>query len=83
MKDEEVCELLKSAYGLVNAPYLWYQELKDELLRLNFTMGPLDPCLLSLMDAQGKVHGLLGVHVDDGLSCGDAMIDQVVDQLET
>ena len=43
LKEEEACELLKSAYGLVNAPYLWYQELKDELLRLNFRMSPLDP----------------------------------------
>ena len=32
LKEQEICELLKSAYGLVNAPYLWYQELKDSLL---------------------------------------------------
>ena len=27
LQDHEVCELLKSAYGLVNAPLLWYSEL--------------------------------------------------------
>ena len=43
----ECCELLKSAYGLVNAPLLWYEELKTALINLNFVMSPLDPCYLS------------------------------------
>ena len=82
LKEEETCELLKSAYGLVNAPYLWYQELKEELLRLNFRMSPLDPCLFSLADEYGNVHGLLGIHVDDGLCCGDSVFSKTIDKLE-
>ena len=82
LKENETCELLKSAYGLVNAPYLWYQELKDELIRLNFKMSPLDPCLFSLSDVNGHVHGLLGVHVDDGLCCGNATFNAAIDKLE-
>ena len=31
LRSNEICELLKSAYGLVNAPYLWYEELKESL----------------------------------------------------
>ena len=50
MKESEICELLKSAYGLVNAPYLWYQELKECLLQLDFQISPLDKCLFSLAD---------------------------------
>ena len=36
LKEQEICELLKSAYGLVNAPYLWYQELKDTFWNYSF-----------------------------------------------
>ena len=82
LKDEEICELLKSAYGLVNAPYLWYQELKEMLVSLGFTISPLDPCLFVLADESGFVHGALGVHVDDGLCFGDKIFDTVIQQLE-
>ena len=82
LKETEVCELLKSAYGLVNAPYLWYQELKESLLSLGFCMSPLDPCLFSLPSEDGQTHGLLGVHVDDGLCCGDQIFDQAIQKLE-
>ena len=34
LREHEVCELLKSAYGLINAPILWYHELKGSLLSL-------------------------------------------------
>ena len=80
----EICELLKSAYGLVNAPYLWYQELKETLLNLGFQMSPLDPCLFVLTDAStGFVHGAIGMHVDDGLCFGDSTFDKALAQLES
>ena len=82
LKDTEICELLKSAYGLVNAPYLWYQELRENLIALNFTISPLDPCLFSLADADGTVHGLIGMHVDDGLCAGDQVFLNTLDLLE-
>eukprot|EP00435_Cladocopium_sp_Y103_P029622 s3705_g7.t1 len=82
MKPNETCELLKSAYGLVNAPYLWYAELRDSLLQLNFQINPLDPCLFSLVDENGIVHGLIGMHVDDGLCCGDEQFERVLRKLE-
>lgn len=28
LKQSEICELFKSAYGLVNAPYLWFKNSK-------------------------------------------------------
>ena len=82
LKDTEICELLKSAYGLVNAPYLWYQELRENLIALNFTISPLDPCLFSLADSDGTVHGLIGMHVDDGLCAGDQVFQDTLDLLE-
>eukprot|EP00435_Cladocopium_sp_Y103_P045324 s1858_g13.t1 len=48
LKDTEVCKLDKSAYGLIDAPYLWYQTLHSELMQLGFTPCPFDPCLYLL-----------------------------------
>ena len=83
LKPWECCELLKSAYGLVNAPLLWYEELKSALLSLNFRMSPLDPCTFVLPRQDGKgIHGLVGVHVDDGVGAGDTVFEQAIAQLE-
>ena len=79
----ECCELLKSAYGLVNAPLLWYEELKTALLNLNFQMSPLDPCLFVLPRRDGTgIHGIVGIHVDDGLGAGDKVFEHAISQLE-
>ena len=82
LKDNGICELLKSAYGLVNAPFLWYQDLREALLQLKFTISPLDPCLFVLADESGYVHGAIGMHVDDGLCGGDSVFMQALNQLE-
>ena len=82
LKPTEICELLKSAYGLVNAPFLWYQELRETLIQIGFSMRPLDPCLFTLQSSGGTVHGHIGIHVDDGLCCGDATFDNALRQLE-
>eukprot|EP00435_Cladocopium_sp_Y103_P060955 s399_g22.t1 len=79
----ECCELLKSAYGLVNAPLLWYEELRSALTSLNFVMSPLDPCVFVLPQRDGQgIHGIVGVHVDDGLGAGDKTFEATIAQLE-
>ena len=79
----ECCELLKSAYGLVNAPLLWYEELKNALTSLQFKVSPLDPCTFVLPKRDGSgIHGLVGVHVDDGLGAGDQIFEEAIAQLE-
>eukprot|EP00435_Cladocopium_sp_Y103_P071338 s690_g37.t1 len=88
LQDNEVCELLKGAYGLINAPLLWYNELKNALLSLGFVISPMDPCLFVLpRKSQGsknepKIHGVLGVHVDDGLGGGDHVFSEAIRALE-
>ena len=82
LKPLEICELLKSAYGLVNAPFLWYQELRETLISIGFSISPLDPCLFTLQGENGQVHGHIGVHVDDGLCCGDALFNKALIELE-
>ena len=83
LKPWECCELLKSAYGLVNAPLLWYEELKTSLIQLGFIVSPLDPCVFVLPNTkEGKIHGVVGVHVDDGIGAGDAYFQHCIAQLE-
>ena len=82
LKPLEICELLKSAYGLVNAPFLWYQELRETLINIGFSISPLDPCLFTLQGQDGRVHGHIGIHVDDGLCCGNATFDKALIDLE-
>ena len=77
LKDNETCELLKGAYGLTNAPLLWYLELKGALLSLGFIVSPLDPCLFVLpkknpIPNETCIHGIVGIHVDDGIGGGDS-----------
>ena len=80
----ECCELLKSAYGLVNAPLLWYIELmKNALVSYGMQVSPFDPCIFVLPKTKGKgIHGILGIHVDDGLMAGDSEFHNIINQLE-
>ena len=72
LNPNEICKLEKGAYGLVDAPYLWYQAILEELLKLGFEQSPFDPCLFILRDSStGTPDGILGLHVDDGLCAGN------------
>ena len=56
---------------------LWHCELKAVLIALGFVISPLDPCLFVQPKKQmnnedtGHIHGILGIHVDDGIGGGD------------
>ena len=70
LSQNEVCKLEKGAYGLVDAPYLWFVALTEELAKLGFIQSPFDPCLFVVRHhISGRLEGVLGVHVDDGI-CG-------------
>ena len=82
MHPQEVLKLLKGAYGRVDAPYLWFMELKRGLEALSFQASPFDPCTFVLTCPQtGKTEGLVGVHVDDGLCCGSALFQDKLKKL--
>ena len=67
---QEICKLEKGAYGLVDAPFMWYQAILEELVTLGFEQSPFDPCLFILRNRETLMpDGILGLHVDDGL-CG-------------
>ena len=87
MSHDEVGKLNKSAYGLVDAPFLWYQALVSELERLGFEASPFDACLFVLREPKsspkaGQIAGVLGIHVDDGIGGGNSLFAEKVQELE-
>ena len=74
LQPNEVLQLLKGAYGRVDAPYLWFMELKRGLESLGFSASPFDPCTFVLVNPKtGTTEGVIGIHVDDGLCCGSKL----------
>ena len=71
MKEGDQCLLKGGAYGRIDAPYLWYCELRKALEELGFVACPFDGCVFSLVtqkkNGKPEVRGMLGVHVDDGI----------------
>lgn len=84
LQTNEICKLEKGAYGLIDAPFLWYTAILEELLRLGFDQSPFDPCVFILRDPVSQVpEGILGLHVDDGLCGGNQRFDKVIASLES
>ena len=83
LQGNEVLRLLKGAYGRVDAPFLWFMELKKALEELSFTQSPFDPCTFVLFNYEtNKLDGVVGVHVDDGLCCGNERFQEKLNILE-
>ena len=84
LQRNEVCKLEKSAYGLIDAPYLWYKELDKTLRELSFRPSPFDPCVYLLYKPGAtKPSGILGMHADDGLCGGDKFFEEQISKLES
>ena len=83
LKTNEILKLEKGAYGLVDAPYLWYQAILEELLNLGFQQSPFCPCTFILRNPKTQMpDGVIGLHVDDGICGGNQRFLDVLDQLE-
>ena len=87
MSPWEVGKLNKGAYGLIDAPYLWYCALVTELNKLGFVATPFDPCLFVLRippnePNAGALAGVLGIHVDDGIGGGNEFYQEKIKLLE-
>ena len=61
---------------LVNGPKKWWGRLKTSLIKHVFTSCALDPCAVVLQKS-GKIHGVLGVHVDDVEGGGDETFERI------
>ena len=74
---ETVLRLRKAVCGLVNAAKKWWDRLKKSLIEHGFTSCAPDPCAFFLR-MSGKIHGVLGVHVDDVIGGGNETFDRIM-----
>ena len=74
--------LNKSAYGLADAPLLWWQEADRRLRALPLRRHPLDTCAYMFYNKRDVSKGLVTLHVDD-MMIGSDHDDQFVAALTT
>ena len=80
LAEDEVLKMLKSGFGDVRAPRVWYDKAARELCQIGFARHPLDRCSFKGVDlsksvAEGmeRLDGILGLHVDDFIGGGEGM----------
>ena len=75
LQPNEMVQVMKSCYGLVNAPASWFKCVRDVLAEIGFTQSHTDPCLWFLVgltaNGEREVKGYICSHVDDFLISGD------------
>ena len=64
-------EILKGAYGLAEAPRLWYLRARELLAKCGFEELRVCRSVFCLRDADKHLRGIVTLHVDDGLIFGD------------
>lgn len=88
MKEGEVVQVLKSCYGLVNAPANWYLCVRRTLADLNFTQSRSDPCLwfyyMNTNDPEKPkdLAGYICSHVDDFIVSSNEECEEWVEALQ-
>ena len=76
MGPSDQCALNGGAYGRVDAPFLWFCGIRDELLQQGCKQHHSIPAfspMVRLIRMESIVHvvGSLGLHVDDGIGGGN------------
>ena len=76
--------LLKSLYGLVQAPARWYDKMCEILAKCGYFPTKRDKCLFVHRDENGIPDSFLGTHVDDGIciSKSPEIFDNLIRALE-
>ena len=77
-KPTHVCRMIKSIYGLRQAPRAWYEKFTTKLIELGFVVSTSDSSLFILAIDSVKLYLLL--YVDDIIITGTSskMIDELI-----
>ncbi len=67
---EQLYEVVKPIYGLNDSPQRWFTKFADTIKGDGWFQSRLDHCVFFQRDKQGRLTGVLGVHVDDVLLGG-------------
>ena len=75
LSPDEFCIWLdKGAYGLKDAPLLWYIRFDRFLREANFKPMRHDSCVYFHLNSSSEINALLSLHVDDALATGDETV---------
>eukprot|EP00435_Cladocopium_sp_Y103_P029592 s669_g7.t1 len=72
----------KSAYGLSDAPLLWFNEASRRLKKMHIYPQKLDSCFFAWYDRDGVLRLLLLLHVDDMLIGYDGNSEEAIQKVE-
>ena len=64
-KEDMVCKLKKSLYGLKQSPRCWNRAFTDSMKSLNFTQSQAEPCMFIRRSADGTELSIIALYVDD------------------
>ena len=67
---DAVIMIIGNVYGKNDAPAVWHQSFDQEARAAGFERSSFDKCLYYVRDEEGKLCGVLVVHVDDTASGG-------------
>lgn len=73
----DVVEVLKCVYGLVDAPRAWWISFSNTLKTLGMKQSELDPCVF-YWHHEGVLEGCISLHVDDMVIGGTDRFHQMV-----
>ena len=78
-EDGCLVEAIKTVYGLADAPKAWWNCFSGKLKGLNMRMSEFDPCLFCYYH-NGKLEGVVAVHVDDMCMGGNSRFRQAIQE---
>ena len=71
-------KLRKCLYGLRDASRAWYEKVAEKLEAAGFKRSDYDAGLFFLKNKEGKLIGLVGLHVDDFISAGTSHFCDII-----
>jgi transposase InsO family protein len=71
-------KLKKCLYGLRDASRAWYEKVAEKLEAAGFKRSDYDAGLFFLKNSQGKLIGIVGLHVDDFISAGTTEFSTII-----
>jgi hypothetical protein len=82
-KENLVCKLNKSIYGLKQSGRVWHRTLRGQMERIGFTAGKTDSTVYFQFGKNGEIE-ILGWYVDDELIAANALhlLDQITMDIE-
>ena len=75
--NEKLWKLEVGAYGILDAGRMFYLRLVEELLKLGLHKVHSDGALFTFV-VEGKLHGLIVIHVDDLILAGDDYFHETI-----